>query len=260
MSLARTLATARRLLMQLRHDPRTIALMIVVPCVLETLLRLIYDRRRPVFDQAGAPLLAIFPLTTVFLVTSIALLRERTSGTLERLLTTPLGRLELLTGYALSFGLLAAAQAGIASALTLGPLGLHVPGPAGLVVVVAIAVALLGMGLGLFASAFAQSEFQVVQFFPLIILPQLLLCGLLVARERSPGAARDLRCAADVLRGRRHAPPQPTGGPVWSARRRHRDRARVRRRRARARRRDASPADGLSVSVGEMRFIYRSRG
>jgi ABC-2 type transport system permease protein len=195
-SARRTFATARRVLTQLRHDPRTIVLMIVVPCVLETLLRLIYAHHRSAFDHAGAPLLAIFPLMTVFLVTSIALLRERTTGTLERLLTTPLGRLELLLGYALAFGLLATAQALVASALTLGPLGLHVRGSDALVVVLAVAVALLGMGLGLLASAFARSEFQVVQFLPATILPQLLLCGLLVARNRMPGA---LHAVSDVL-------------------------------------------------------------
>jgi ABC-2 type transport system permease protein len=196
MTAARTLATARRVLLQLRHDPRTVALLLLVPCLLETLLRLIYNQRRAVFDQAGAPLLAFFPLTTVFLVTSIALLRERTSGTLERLLTTPLRRLELLGGYALAFGLLAAVQAGIASALTLGPLGLRVAGPVPLVAVLAVCVALLGTGLGLFASAFARTEFQVVQFFPLIVLPQLLLCGLLVERQHMPGA---LRAISDAL-------------------------------------------------------------
>ena len=196
MSVARTLATARRVVLQLRHDPRTIALMLLVPCVLETLLRLIYDHHRATFDQAGAPLLAFFPLTTVFLVTSIALLRERVTGTLERLLTSPLGRLELLGGYALSFGLLAAVQATIVCALTLGPLGLRVQGPVALLVVLAVCVALLGTGLGLLASAFARTEFQVVQFFPLIILPQLLLCGLLVARQRLPGA---LHAISDAL-------------------------------------------------------------
>jgi len=196
MSTARTFATARRVLLQLRHDPRTIALMLLVPCVLETLLRLIYARHRATFDQAGAPLLAFFPLTTVFLVTSIALLRERVTGTLERLLTSPLGRLELLGGYALSFGLLAAVQATIVCALTLGPLGLRVQGPVALLVVLAVCVALLGTGLGLLASAFARTEFQVVQFFPLIILPQLLLCGLLVARQRLPGA---LHAISDAL-------------------------------------------------------------
>lgn len=215
----RTLATARRVLLQLRHDPRTIALMLLVPCVLETLLRLIYNRHRIAFDQAGAPLLAFFPLTTVFLVTSIALLRERVSGTLERLLTTPLGRLELLGGYAISFGLFAAAQALVVSALTLGPLGLRVRGPVVLVVLLAVCVALLGTGLGLLASAFARSEFQVVQFFPMIIMPQLLLCGLLVARQRmSPvlHAISDVLPLSYAVDGMHHLSRQPgAGSALW---------------------------------------------
>jgi ABC-2 type transport system permease protein len=183
-------------LLQLRHDPRTLALMLLVPCALETLLRLVYAHHRIAFDEAGAPLLAFFPLTTVFLVTSIALLRERVTGTLERLLAGPLGRLELLGGYAIAFGLVATVQAALVSALTLGPLGLHVRGPVLLVVLLAVCVALLGTGLGLLASAYARSEFQVVQFFPVIILPQLLLCGLLVARQRLPAA---LHAISDVL-------------------------------------------------------------
>jgi ABC transporter DrrB family efflux protein len=196
MSPLRIAATARRILTQLRHDPRTVAVLIIVPCVLEALLRLIYSHNRRAFDQAGAPLLAIFPLTTIFLVTSIALLRERLSGTLERLFTTPLGRLDLLLGYALSFGLLATAQAIVASALTLIVLGLHVSGDVVLVVALAVAVALLGMGLGLLASAFARSEFQVVQFLPLVIFPQFLLSGLLVARNQMPSA---LHAISDLL-------------------------------------------------------------
>lgn len=219
MSAARTLATSRRVLLQLRHDPRTIALLLLVPCALETLLRLIYAHRRLAFDQAGAPLLAFFPLTTVFLVTSIALLRERVSGTLERLLATPLGRLELLAGYAMSFGALAAAQAILVSALTLGPLGLRVRGPVVLLVVLAVCVALLGTGLGLLASAFARSEFQVVQFFPLIILPQLLLCGLLVAREDLPATLRTVSDALPLsyaVDGMHHVSSQPGAGiDLW---------------------------------------------
>jgi len=195
-SARRIRATAHRVLTQLRHDPRTIAVMILVPCVLETLLRLIFAHHLSSFDEVGAPLLAIFPLTTVFLVTSIALLRERLSGTLERLLTTPLIKLELLLGYALGFGALATAQAIVASAITLGPLGLHVRGDSALVVVLAVSVALLGMGLGLLASAFARSEFQVVQFLPLTIFPQFLLCGLLVPRQRMPSV---LHVISDVL-------------------------------------------------------------
>ncbi|MGE5617432.1 MAG: ABC transporter permease, partial [Candidatus Woesearchaeota archaeon] len=195
-------------------------LLLIVPCVLETLLRLIYTHRRAVFDQAGAPLLAFFPLMTVFLVTSISLLRERTTGTLERLMTTPLGRLELITGYALAFGLLAALQAGVVSSVTLGPLGLHVRGPVELVVLLAICVALLGIGLGLLASAFARTEFQVVQFFPLIVMPQLLLCGLLLPRQQMPGvlhAISDALPLSYAVDGMHHLSRQPgASGALWS--------------------------------------------
>jgi ABC-2 type transport system permease protein len=220
MSPHRSLITAKRVLLQLRHDPRTVALLLLVPCVLETLLRLIYTHRRAVFDEAGAPLLAFFPLMAVFLVTSISLLRERTSGTLERLMTTPLGRIELIVGYAVAFGLLAAVQAGVVSGLTLGPLGLHVRGPVGLVVLLAVCVALLGTGLGLFASAFARTEFQVVQFFPLIVLPQLLLGGLLLPRQRMPGALHAISNALPLsyaVDGMHHLSRQPgASGALWS--------------------------------------------
>ena len=216
---SRTLATGHRVLAQLRHDPRTIALLIAVPCLLETLLRLIYDHHRLAFDHAGAPLLAIFPLTTVFLVTSVALLRERVSGTLERLLTTPLGRFELLLGYAIAFGLLAVVQALVASAVTLGLLGLNVAGPPAMVVLLAVSVALLGMGLGLLASAFARSEFQVVQFMPAIILPQLLLCGLLVPRQRMPAGLQgisDVLPLSYAVDGMHHLTLQPgAGAALW---------------------------------------------
>jgi ABC-2 type transport system permease protein len=177
-----TLATARRVLRQLSHDPRTIALMLVVPCVLLTLLKYVFDASPHTFDSAGASLLGIFPLITMFLVTSIATLRERTSGTLERLLTMPLGKADLLVGYALAFGAVAVLQAALATGLTFLALGLDVAGSAWLLLVVALADAFLGTALGLFVSAFAASEFQAVQFLPAVLLPQLLLCGLFVPR------------------------------------------------------------------------------
>jgi len=184
MSARNVLGTARRVLRQLRHDPRTVALVLLVPCLLMTILRFVYEGRPAVFDAAGAPLLSLFPLMTMFLVTSVALLRERTTGTLERLLTTPLGKLELLLGYGLAFGLLAIVQVAMVLVVSLGPLGLHVAASRLMLGLLCVVVALLGMGLGLLASAFARTEFQVVQFFPATITPQLLLCGLLTPRER----------------------------------------------------------------------------
>ncbi|BFV58926.1 ABC transporter permease [Kitasatospora sp. CMC57] len=196
MNLRRTLATARRVLAQLRHDPRTLVMLLVVPCLLLTLLRYMFDGQPQVFDQVGGALLGIFPLLVMFLVTSVAMLRERTSGTLERLLTMPLGKLDLLLGYAIAFGLVALVQAALASALTLGLLGLDIQGPTWLVFAVAVGDGLLGMALGLLVSAFAETEFQAVQFLPAVILPQLLLCGLFVPRE---AMAPVLRWVSDVL-------------------------------------------------------------
>src|SRR3954449_7731104 len=181
-----TLATADRVLRQIRHDPRTIALLLVVPCVLIGLLAWIYNDT-PVFDQIGAPLLGVFPFVVMFLVTSVATLRERQSGTLERLLTMPLGKGDLIGGYAIAFGLLAVVQALIASGFAVWALDLDVAGPVWLLVVVATVDALLGTALGLLVSAFARSEFQAVQFMPAFVLPQFLLCGLLISRDRLPG-------------------------------------------------------------------------
>jgi ABC-2 type transport system permease protein len=180
-----TRATAVRVLQQVRHDHRTMALMLIMPCVLLGLLAWIYQNT-PVFDSIGAPLLGIFPFLTMFLVTSIATLRERQSGTLERLLAMPLGKGDLVGGYGIAFGLLAAVQAGVASGFAVLVLGLDVAGSAWLLLLVAVVDALLGTALGLFLSAFAETEFQAVQFLPAFVLPQFLLCGLLVPRNQLP--------------------------------------------------------------------------
>ena len=195
MSGRRTLATARRVLTQLRHDRRTVALMLVVPCVLVGLLAWVFSGT-PVFDQIGGPLLGVFPFVVMFVVTSVATLRERTTGTLERLFSMPLAKLDLLIGYALAFGSMAVIQALLVSSLSLTWFGLDVAGPQGLLVVVAVVDAVLGMALGLFVSAFAATEFQAVQFMPAFVLPQFLLCGLLVPRDELPAP---LHAVSDLL-------------------------------------------------------------
>lgn len=182
MSARITFGTAQRVLWQIRRDPRTIALLLVVPPVLLTLLRYVFDGRQQVFQQIGAPLCGLFPFIIMFLVTSIAMLRERTSGTLERLMTQPLAKLDLLAGYGIAFGVLAAIQAVVVCVVGFVALGLDAPHGAWLVGLLAVANAVLGMALGLFVSAFARTEFQAVQFMPALIFPQLLLCGLFVDR------------------------------------------------------------------------------
>jgi ABC-2 type transport system permease protein len=215
----RTRATAARVLRQLRHDPRTIGLLLLVPCVLEFLVYELFTDSPGVFQSLGVPLLGLFPFVAMFIVTSITMLRERTSGTLERLLTTPLGRGDLLVGYGAAFALVAAVQATLVSLLSFGPLGLESGHRPVWVVGVAIANAVLGMALGLFLSAFARTEFQAVQFMPAFVLPQILLCGLIVPRDEMAGwleavsALLPLTYAYDALA--RLASSDPLGARFW---------------------------------------------
>jgi ABC-2 type transport system permease protein len=187
MNIRFTLATSGRVLAQLRRDPRTIALIIVVPCVLLWLFKEVFHSDPLVFQSVAPAMLAIFPMLVMFLVTSVAMVRERTSGTLERLLTTPIGKADLVLGYALAFGTLALIQAAIVTAVLLGLLGLDQPASVPMLLLVAVADAVLGAALGLGVSALAATEFQAVQFMPAVILPQFLLSGLLVPTSAMAG-------------------------------------------------------------------------
>jgi ABC-2 type transport system permease protein len=191
-----TLAVAARVLTQIRRDHRTAAMLLVLPCLLITLLWWMFQDSEAVFDRLGPGLLAMFPFIIMFLVTSVTTLRERSSGTLERLLAMPMGKLDFLVGYAIAFGIVAAVQSALAVLLSVGLLDLNVVGPVWLLTVVAIADAVLGSALGLFVSAFATTEFQAVQFMPAFVIPQILLCGLFVARDQLPNV---LEKVSDVL-------------------------------------------------------------
>lgn len=184
MSFGITVATAGRVLRQVLRDRRTLALILIVPPGLMTLFRYVFDGQPETFDRVGPPLVGIFPFVSMFLVASISMLRERTTGTLERLMSLPIAKLDLLLGYALAFASLAIVQASLTAAVSFGLLGLDTLGPVWLVVALAVANAVLGMSLGLFLSAFAQTEFQAVQFMPAFVLPQILLAGLLVPRDK----------------------------------------------------------------------------
>ena len=182
-----TLAVTGRVLTQLRRDHRTAAMLLVLPCLLITLMWWMFEESfGDPFNRFGPALLAMFPFIVMFLVTSVTTLRERSSGTLERLLAMPMGKLDFLLGYAVAFGVVAAVQALLAVTVSVGLLGLDIQGAVWLLGLVAVADAVLGSALGLFVSAFATTEFQAVQFLPLIVFPQILLCGLFVPREALP--------------------------------------------------------------------------
>jgi ABC-2 type transport system permease protein len=196
MSTTATFATAARVLGQLRRDRRTLAMVFLVAPALLALFKYVFENQPQTFARIGAPMIGLFPLLMMFLITSIAMLRERTSGTLERLRSLPLAKLDLLLGYALAFALLAAAQGAITGAIGFGLLGIQAQGPEWTVVLLAIANALMGMALGLFLSAFARTEFQAVQFMPALLLPQIVLSGILVPRAGMPHA---LQVVSDAL-------------------------------------------------------------
>ena len=194
-----TAAIAGRVLTQLRRDHRTLAMLLVLPCLILTLLWWMFgagDAAEQGFSALGPPLLALIPFIVMFLVTSVTTLRERSSGTLERLLAMPTGKGDLLAGYALAFGLVAAVQSLLAVLLSFWVLGLDVTGPLWMLVVVAVGDAILGTALGLFVSAFARTEFQAVQFMPLVVIPQILLCGLFLPRDAMPPV---LEAISDLL-------------------------------------------------------------
>jgi ABC-2 type transport system permease protein len=213
-----TLAVAGRVLREVRRDRRTLAMLLALPCLLITLLWWMFTDT-PVFDQVGPALLAMFPFIVMFLVTSVTTLRERSGGTLERLLAMPMGKLDFLLGYALAFGAAAAVQAALAVGLSVGVLGLDVRGPIWLLTLVAVVDAVLGTALGLFVSAFARTEFQAVQFMPALVIPQILLCGLFVPRDQLPtvlGWVSDVLPLSYAVDAMTTLTQQTATGQVWA--------------------------------------------
>ena len=192
----KTICTAKRVLSQLKHDHRTVGLIVFVPSILLIIFRFVFQNQLPVFNTIAPQFLGIFPLFTMFLVTSIAMLRERRTGTLDRLMTMPTAKAHIVFGYMIAFSILALVQVAVACVVLLGFLDVPVAGSAAQVIAAAIVAAMLGTAIGLFVSAFAHTEFQAVQFMPAFILPQLLVCGLFAARE---DMARPLQWFADIM-------------------------------------------------------------
>jgi ABC-2 type transport system permease protein len=158
-----------------------------LPPILLWLMDQVFSRTPGTFDRIGPLMLGLFPFLMMFLITSIAVLRERTQGTLDRLMASPIGRGDLIGGYAIAYTVVAIVQAVVTMTVALWWLDLPNAGSLWLTLLLVTLQALLGVALGLFLSAFAHNEFQAVQFFPAVVLPQFLLAGLLVPIDRLPG-------------------------------------------------------------------------
>lgn len=183
---------ARRLLLGLKGDRRTLALVVVVPVFITFLFGEVFEN--PEF--AAPALLGVFVFLLTYVLTAVGFLRERTAGTLERLLVSPISRNGLVVGYVIGFGYLATIQSLVL--LASGVLFLEVTFDNGLWLffLVELLGAFTALGIGIVFSLFAQNEFQVMQFIPAIISPQVILGGAFVPVEDMP---RYLEIAARLM-------------------------------------------------------------
>ena len=186
MSPRRTLAIARRIIAQVRRDRRSLALIVVAPVVVMALVGFSFVDQRDILDRVAPALIAVFALFFTFILTGVSFLRERSYGTLERLLTTPVGRWDILVGYLLGFLAFAAAQSLIILLFTILVLQVEYQGTLWQIFVLLMVLTVVAVNLGIFISTFARNEFQVVQFIPLVLAPQIFLSGIILPVEQLP--------------------------------------------------------------------------
>ncbi len=186
MSVDRTLAIALRILRQISRDRRSLALIIVAPIVVMALVGFSFGDQQGVLDRIAPGLIAVFVLFFTFVLTGVSFLRERAQGTLERLLTTPVGRADILVGYTTGFFVLAMVQSVIVVTFTLLVLQVNYQGSIWQIWTVLVPLVVVGVSLGVFISTFARNEFQVVQFIPLLLAPQIFLSGVIAEVDKMP--------------------------------------------------------------------------
>ncbi len=207
MSLDRTLAISLRIVNQIRGDHRSMALIVVAPIIVMSLVGFSFADQKGVLDRVAPALMAVFAMFFTFILTGVSFLRERSHGTLERLLTTPVGRLDILVGYLLGFLVFATIQSVVILLFTIFALQVGYRGDLWQIFVLLMLLTVVAVNLGIFVSTFARNEFQVVQFIPIILAPQIFLSGVILPVEQMPAyfqaIARvlPLRYAVDGLRG-----------------------------------------------------------
>lgn len=182
-SQAFTIAT--RIMHQLIRDRRTVAMIVVVPVLVMTLIGLSFPESN-VLDYIAPALLATLVLFFSFLLTGISFLRERSQGTMERLMASPVSRLDIVVGYLFGFFVFALTQTLIIVLFTIYVLDVNYYGDLWQIFVFQIVVITGAVNLGIFISTFARNEFQMVQFIPLIIIPQIFLSGVIWPVDQMP--------------------------------------------------------------------------
>ena len=186
MSPGRTLAIAERIIRQIVKDRRSAALIIVAPLIVMSLVGFSLIDQKPVLNRVAPGLLGTFVMFFTFLLTGVSFLRERAQGTLERLMTTTVARADILVGYLLGFLLFATIQTVVILAFTVFALQIEYQGNIIEIVAVLLLVVVVAVNLGIFVSTFANNEFQVVQFIPIVLLPQIFLSGVIIPTDQMP--------------------------------------------------------------------------
>ena len=160
--------------------------MVVVPLLVITLIGLSFPKESNTLDRVAPALLATLALFFSFLLTGISFLRERSQGTMERLMASPVSRLDVVIGYLFGFFIFALTQTLVVLLFTIYVLHVHYAGDLWQIFVFQVVIIAGAVNLGIFISAFARNEFQMVQFIPLMIVPQIFLGGLLWPVEQMP--------------------------------------------------------------------------
>ena len=186
MSIDRKLAIATRIAREIRRDRRSLALIIGAPIIVMSLIGFSFQDQKSVLNEVAPALIATMAMFFVFVLTGISFLRERSQGTLERLLSTAVTRSDLLLGYLAGFLIFALAQSIIIMMYTLFVVDVDYAGKIWDIIVMLLIVTIASVGMGIFISTFAKNEFQVVQFIPLLIAPQIFLSGMILPTSQLP--------------------------------------------------------------------------
>ncbi len=186
MSRDRTLAITERIIRQIVRDRRSVGLLILGPIIVMSLVGFSLVEQRAVLDRVAPGLLAVFVLFFTFILTGVAFLRERAQGTLERLQTTLVGSLDIMIGYMLGFLIFATIQTAVILSFTIFALQIEYRGSLWEIAGILFLIVTVAVSLGIFISSFANNEFQVVQFIPIVLAPQIFLSGVIIPVEQMP--------------------------------------------------------------------------
>jgi len=179
------LTVAGRVMLQVVRDRRTIVLLVIVPLVIASIVGVSIPDKS-MLDYIAPAMLATLILFFGFLITGISVLRERSQGTMERLMASPISRMDVVAGYLLGFLVFALMQTLIIFFYMVYVLHIHFRGELWQILIFQVLIGIGAVCLGTFFSIFARNEFQMMQFIPLIILPQIFLCGVLWPISQMP--------------------------------------------------------------------------